>query len=352
MTREMLRKRFLGDSGWADAKIHALPPDASFRRYFRLDKRGCSVMLMDAPPEQENTAAFARITEHLQRLGIRTPTLYRTDYGNGFVLLEDLGNNTFTRLVAAGVDETGLYDRAIDLLTALYHHPHATDLDTGKYDWNAFFREAQLFTDWYLPALFNARIGDSMKCAYAEAWRTVFDDLPTLKPTLTLRDYHVDNLMLVNNHCAVLDYQDALIGSPAYDVVSLLEDARRNISPALVTRSLKRYLAGWQAPDAQIFKHHYDVWGAQRHCKVAGVFMRLWLRDDKPVYLHHLPRVIGLLAAKLCQPSLRPVAEWARASRITLEHQQPEGSRQEILRKINFTGLSARDPRPQQFERR
>ena len=339
MTRQTFRNRFLKDSGWSCARAHALPPDASFRQYFRLEQSGHSMMLMDAPPEYENAATFVRITEHLQRLGIRAPAIHRTDYENGFVLLEDLGDDTFTRLVAAGSDETGLYDQAIDLLTTIHNHPHATDLNAGKYDWTAFIREAELFTDWYLPALFNAPVGDSVKSGYVEAWRAVFDDLPTLKPTLTLRDYHVDNLMLVNNRCAVLDYQDALIGSPAYDVVSLLEDARRDINPGLVIRSLERYLKGARSLDAQIFAHHYDVWGAQRHCKVAGIFMRLWLRDDKPVYLHHLSRVVRLLAAKLRQPSLRPIAEWFRSNNMALEYHEPKWSRREICQKINSVGL-------------
>ena len=291
-------------------------------------------MLMDAPPEHENTTAFVRITQHLQRLGIRAPCIHRVDYDNGFVLLEDLGDNTFTRLIKAGAEETGLYDRAIDLLTELRNHPQAIDLNVGKYDRDIFIGEARLFTDWYLPALPDAPVGDSMQSAYVEAWRSVFDDLPALEATLTLRDYHVDNLMLVDNRCAVLDYQDALIGPPAYDVVSLLEDARRDIDPDLASRSLERYLADMKIADRPAFMHHYDVWGAQRHCKVAGIFMRLWLRDNKPVYLRHLSRVITLLAAKLRQPSLRPVAQWFTAANIALERHAPQWSRQEIGRKI------------------
>jgi len=310
MPRQTLRNRFLKDNGWAQASIHALPPDASFRQYFRLRRSGQSIMLMDAPPEHENAAAFVGITRHLQRLGIRVPTIHRADYEHGFILLEDLGEDTFTRLLAAGADETGLYDQAIDLLTTLRNHPHTTDLDIGEYDWTAFIREAELFTDWYLPAHSGEPVSDCVKSAYVEAWRTVFDHLPALEPTLNLRDYHVDNLMMVNQHCAVLDYQDALIGSPAYDVVSLLEDARRDLNPDRVAHSLERYLAGPQAPDARIFAHHYAVWGAQRHCKVAGIFMRLWKRDNKPVYRHHLPRVLKLLTAKLRQPPLQPVARW------------------------------------------
>ncbi len=339
MTRQTLRNRFLENCGWARAKVHALPPDASFRQYFRLERSGHSMMLMDAPPEHENAAAFVRITKHLQHLGIRAPTIHRADYEHGFALLEDLGEDTFTRLLAAGVDETGLYDQAIDLLTVLHNHPRATGLDTGTYDWTAFIREAGLFTDWYLPALFSAPVGNTVKSDYAAAWRAVFDDLPELEPTLVLRDYHVDNLIRVNNRCAVLDYQDALIGSPAYDVVSLLEDARRDLGPALVTRSLERYLTGRRTPDRQIFMRHYDVWGTQRHCKVAGIFMRLWLRDDKPVYLRHLSRVIRLLAAKLRQPSLRPIAAWFEASDIALEYREPKRSRQELRQKISPVSL-------------
>ena len=344
MTRETLRNRFLKDNGWQRAKIHALPPDASFRNYFRLEQPDQSMMLMDAPPEYENAATFVRITEHLQRLGIRAPAIHRTDLDNGFVLLEDLGDDTFTRLIDSGSDESGLYDQAIDLLTALHNHPYATSLNIGNYDWAAFIKEAKLFTDWYLPAQFNAPASDSIKSGYIDAWRAVFDDLPTLKPTLTLRDYHVDNLMRVNHRCAVLDYQDALIGSPAYDVVSLLEDARRDIDPRLAARSLERYLKGNGAADEQIFAHHYDVWGAQRHCKVAGIFMRLWLRDDKPVYLKHLSRVTALLAAKLRQPALQPIARWFEANDIDLKYRKLNSSRQEIRQRI--------DPVPPSFPRK
>lgn len=333
--RKYLRNQFLRNNGWQCAEIHALPPDASFRQYFRLSQSGQSTILMDAPPEFENATTFVKITRHLQYLGIRVPDVHQTDLKNGFVLLEDLGDNTFTRLISSGEDETGLYDKAIDVLTTLHNHSHATDLNLDRYDLTAFIKEAKLFTTWYLPTLFKGPASDSLVSGYIDAWSTVFNGLPELKLTLTLRDYHVDNLMLVNNSCVVLDYQDALIGSPAYDVVSLLEDSRRDINSQSAARTLKRYLKNVPRTDVESFRHHYDVWGAQRQCKVAGIFMRLWLRDNKPVYLNHLSRVIRLLATRLHHPAVRPIGEWFRSNDIDLEYRKTDFTRQEIRQKID-----------------
>jgi aminoglycoside/choline kinase family phosphotransferase len=329
--RAQMRKEFVMRAGWAKAEVHPLIPDASFRRYFRLVDTDRSVMLMDAPPEHESIKPFLSITHHLQRIGLRTPEIYCHDTDTGFILLEDLGEKTFTVLLKAGANESELYQRAIQILVELQSSALACDINTGNYDFVRFMDEACLFTQWYLPGVTGRLPAKLCEDGYIAAWKSIYDELPEIQPTLVLRDYHVDNLMMVDDQCAVLDYQDALIGSPAYDVVSLLEDARRDIDGSLATEVLAAYFNALPDLDRKAFEQHYQVWGAQRHCKVAGIFMRLWLRDNKPHYLGHLARVMGLLRKNLEYPALRTLSDWFADNGITLSYRVPAGSREQIL---------------------
>lgn len=308
--------RFMADCGWSGAAVTSLVPDASFRRYHRLDHDGRRAMIMDAPPGKEDLTAFISMTSHLHRLEVRCPTIYRSDLSTGFALIEDLGDLTFTRLLEQGNDETPFYSRAIRLLAALHNHPDARRINLGHYDFDQFIQEALLFTDWYLPAITERRTDRHLREEYIEAWRLVHQGLPPEEETLVLRDYHVDNLMQADDDCAVLDYQDALIGSPAYDVVSLLEDARRDVSRDLSRQMTGLYLSLREGTDADAFLHHCTVWGAQRHAKVAGIFTRLWVRDGKPVYLKHIPRVLDYLERSMANDVLKPVRDWFHALQI------------------------------------
>ncbi len=313
-SRARLREAFLSKHQWRGAHSLPLPADASFRQYFRLlrvDKTGDNTaILMDAPPEHGNIQPFLTITNHLQRLGLRVPQIFFHDADNGFILLEYLGSDTFTALLNTGMKALPLYEKAIHVLTRLQGSQHATNINTATYDFERLIDEACLLTKWYLPTVTGEPIKRQQEADYIAAWRTIYDNLPKINPTLVLRDYHLDNLMLVDGQCALLDYQDALIGSPAYDVVSLLEDARRDIDHDLSRKMLALYLQQCPQINHQAFAHHYIVWGAQRHCKVAGIFIRLWLRDNKPSYRQHLPRVLGLLQKHLHHPHLAPLNEW------------------------------------------
>ncbi|WP_018175646.1 MULTISPECIES: aminoglycoside phosphotransferase family protein [unclassified Thioalkalivibrio] len=292
-----------------------LRADASFRRYFRLCRDDQPVVLMDAPPEREATEPFVEIARLLESLGLRPPRILAHDPATGFVLLEDLGDRTFTRALAEGAAEGPLYDRAIDTLIQLHRAwpaQAAKAPDVPAYDTPRLLDEAALFADWYWPEQHGTPMSASLRNGFLAAWREALEGLPVLPGTLVLRDFHVDNLMLPpgeHGDCAVLDFQDAVIGSPAYDVVSLLEDARREVSPATVERALKRYAAG-TAWDPEIFMQHYRVLGVQRTTKILGIFVRLARRDAKPRYLEHLPRLHRLLAQGLSQPALAPVAGW------------------------------------------
>ena len=316
--REKKRRDFLAARGWGDARVTALEPDASFRRYYRLQSGPRRAILMDAPPPNENAAAFATVTNYFATLGARVPEIYADELVDGLLIIEDLGDNTFSKLIANGADETALYRRAVDALVGIAESfgATATTFDLPHYDFTRAFAEAELLLDWYLPARLRRATAAQARKQFAQLWRAMLADLPPLAPTLVARDYHADNLMLVGDDCALLDYQDALIGSPAYDLVSLLEDARRDIAAPLAENMTRHYLnrrnqtGGKHTIAHDALRLHCLVWGAQRHCKVAGIFTRLWLRDGKDVYLNHLPRVLNLLRRGLNEPVLHPLRDW------------------------------------------
>lgn len=318
-------RAFLARHGWADARATPLPQDASKRRYFRLRDGGRRAILMDAPPP-ETVDSFITVTRHLQHLGARVPAIAAADCARGFLLLEDLGEQTFARQLASGFDEAALYRLAVDALSAIRRHPRATAIDLPAYDSGRALAEANLLPDWYLPARLQRPVSAAARAEFAQIIEALLAGLPPLPPTLVLRDFHIDNLMLCAGACALLDYQDALIGSPAYDVASLLEDARRDLSPQLQRAMFDRYRAQNRELDADALRRHMTVWAAQRHCKVAGIFTRLWLRDGKDGYLRHLPRVLNQLRRRLAEPALAPLRDWLDAQLGAEFGAQPGGA--------------------------
>lgn len=312
--RDRLRQAFLARRGLGHAEVRALAPDASFRRYYRIVDGERSLMLMDAPPTHEAIAPYVAIARHLTALGLKAPLIHDTDAAHGFVLLEDFGDDTYTRLLERGVDEHELYALAIDVLCRLHAHPDAATIELAPYDRARLLDEALLLTDWFYPARFAQRLPEAARDSYAQAWAETLDGLPPIPSTLVLRDFHVDNLMRVavagGTVCGLLDFQDAQLGPGIYDLVSLLEDARRDIDPVLVSGMKQRYLASFSGTDRDSFETWYAVLGAQRHCKVAGIFVRLCVRDGKCTYLRHIPRVLGLLDRQLRHPDLALLRTW------------------------------------------
>ncbi|MBL4789116.1 MAG: phosphotransferase [Kordiimonadaceae bacterium] len=304
---------FVEKCGWADADIFPLPSDASFRRYIRLVRGDDSRMLMDAPPEQEKLGAYLDIQAHLENLGLRVPKLFAEDRAKGFALIEDFGDDTFTELLAAGADEQGLYLQAADVLAHLHAKGSAaTKIDLPPYSEETLLTEVALFTDWFVPALTGDVPTEEQTNAYIDAWKTALLPVSADRSALVLRDYHVDNLMILSGEtgltsCGLLDFQDALVGSPAYDMVSLLEDARRDVDPSVRGAVLERYFALCPVIDPELFEKQMALLGAQRHAKVIGIFVRLSRRDGKHSYLRHLPRLLQLLKKHLDTEALAPV---------------------------------------------
>ncbi len=307
---------FLAAAGWADAERRPLAADASFRRYERLWRDGASRVLMDAPPPRENVRAFHQIARTLIDLGLSAPRTFEVDEAAGLMLLEDFGDRTFTRALAEDVDEAALYRLAIDNLIALHRRWRpGSETTPPAYDDARLVEEALLLPDWFLPALRGAPTPEPLRAAYIEAWRAALVGARAVPDCLVLRDYHVDNLMHLEDRegiaaCGLLDFQDAAIGPVAYDVVSLLEDARRDLGAGVAAEMLARYLDAFPELDRERFMESYAVLGAQRAAKIVGIFTRLSRRDEKDQYLHHIPRVWRYLTAGLEHSALAPVKAW------------------------------------------
>ena len=302
---------FLARHGWGGARIAPLAGDASFRRYFRVHADdGSTAVLMDAPPEKEDSRPFLAIGRQLHDMGFSAPQALATELDIGLVLLEDFGDDRVGPvLVREPGRERAVYETAVDILAALHQLPAGP---VPPYAEPELLREARLFPDWYLPAM-NITEASGYDAAWAPLWSAVRAE----PPVLVLRDYHADNLMLIDRPglrgLGLLDYQDALAGHPAYDLASLLQDIRRTVSPALEAAMIDRYLAARPGVDGAAFRTAYAILAAQRNIKILGVFTRLYVRDGKAGYPAFHPRLWELVTRNLADPALAPVADWFAA---------------------------------------
>lgn len=317
--REEIIQEFLNENGWGKAVREKLFSDASFRRYERLSNGEKSVMLMDAPPEKEDIKPFVNIDQYLRRCGFSAPQIYAVDEKNGFILLEDLGNNSFTNVLSGNSPISGMYNEhdlytaAIDVLVQLHRSTHPEK--TPDYDYSLLMQECRLLTDWYLP---NIGADFDIKQAseeYIEIWKDLLSNINFEEKVPVMRDYHADNLMWLParngvERVGLLDFQDAVIGSPVYDLISLLEDARRDVDEETVKACVTRYLKNRKSLDKKEFMVSYATIAAQRNCKIVGIFARLAIRDNKPKYLNYMPRVWGHLLNDVKHPALANLKKW------------------------------------------
>jgi len=315
--RDTVIETFLSQNGWAGAKRSLLAGDASFRRYDRIVRADENVVLMDAPPPDENVRPFVAMARHLRGLGYSAPEILAVDEDAGLLLLEDLGDNTYTRVLAKGGDEMALYELAIDVLIDLHKRPSAESIPPGlpTYGNGRLLDEAFLAPQWTYPAFTGAPASEDVRRAYGDIWLGLFPHIHSGPKTLVLRDYHVDNLLWLEKRpgikaCGLLDFQDAVAGHPAYDLMSLLEDARRDLGPGVKAKMMERYLSAFPEIDREAFTNVFAILAAQRHAKVIGIFTRLCQRDGKPDYLVHIPRVWALLEAALKNPVLVQMKDW------------------------------------------
>ena len=316
-TREALAAEFLAACGWAEATRAPLAGDASNRRYERLSHPALGpAVLMDAPPEKgEDVRPFVHIAEHLTSLGLSAPRILGRDEAHGFLLLEDLGDGLFARVIPAEPAlEIPLYEAATDVLLALHRAPLPQGLK--PYSPQVMTEMAALAFDWYLAQ--STAPDPAARAEFTAAFLPLLEAGAGEQSVLIQRDYHAENLLWLPGRSGparvgLLDFQDAMTGHPAYDLVSLLQDARRDVPPALEATMITRYIAqsGHNRDD---FDAAYHLLGAQRNLRILGVFARLCTRDGKAHYVDLIPRVWGLLQRDLDHPALASVAPMLRAA--------------------------------------
>jgi aminoglycoside/choline kinase family phosphotransferase len=319
--RDQAIAAFLRTSGWGEARSVALKGDASFRRYFRLCREGPAglgetVVLMDAPPPGEDVRPFSRVADHLAKLRLSAPKILAADTAAGLLLLEDLGDDTYTRVLEAKPEsEAALYELAADTLIALHLRFDPAGSDIQHFDDARAVIEAERFLDWFWPAAVGEACPDTLRTQFRAAWKQILPAWRGVPESLILFDYHVDNLLVVKDRagvaaCGLLDFQDGVIGPVSFDLMSLLQDVRRDVSNELTAVIIGRYLAAFPALDPDAFAASFAVGGAQRNIRILGTFIRLWRRDGKPGYLNWMPRTWAMVEKNLSHPACAPLAAW------------------------------------------
>ena len=341
---------FLDRSGWGAATLTPLAGDASTRRYMRVAVNGHRAMLMDQPPNAEEPScppdatpemrrslgynAIARLAgadcaryiataAYLRGRGLSAPEIFAADVANGLVLIEDLGDDVFAQTLGDGKDERALYGAAVDALAHLQAEPAPDLLPPDKplypYDETALLAEVDLMTEWFMPLALGRSARDEEVAEHRDLWRAVLRRTIAPAAVFVHRDYHAQNLMWLPQRegaarVGMIDFQDAVAGSRSYDLISLIEDARRDVSLDLAEAMVDRYLVALNRHganvDEQCWRAEMAVMAAQRNAKIAGIFARLYRRDGKPRYLDYLPRVWGYLNRDLDHPALSDLKAW------------------------------------------
>jgi N-acetylmuramate 1-kinase len=303
---------FLKNAGFGAALLAPLPSDASARRYTRLLGGPRPALLMEAPPP-ENTRPFITIARHILGLGLSAPEIIAADPEAGLVLLEDFGDATHAALLDAGGPAPALYAEAAETLAAL--HEAAPPPGLPAWDAAAMTRAtAATFMDWWWPAMMGSPPGDDLRAGLDDAIRAMLTPFAGTQGFVH-RDYFPANLMRLEGRAdalrtGLLDFQDAGLGHPAYDLVSLVQDARRDVAPAARDAAIERYFAARPGVARDAFTAAMAACAAQRHLRVAALWVRLARRDNKPHYLVHGPRCWRLLAEALEHPATAPLRLW------------------------------------------
>ena len=337
--------RFLFKAGWNKAFRQFLQGDASSRTYTRLSKTNDRALLMDAPRQPdgppirdgrpysalahlaEDVRPFVAIADALRKQGFSTPKIIDADLDKGLLLLEDLGNHQFGDLINKGTQMAPLYEAATRLLAELARHtpPDLLPVKGGEdyrlpfYNLEACSIELELLLDWFWPAARQQQAPLELRGEFLQLWQEALLPVFDGANNWVLRDFHSPNLIWLEQRdghkkVGLIDFQDAQRGHAAYDLVSLLQDARRDVPVELEAHFLDLYISLRRERetdfDETAFRAAYAIWGAQRNTKILGIFIRLAKRDKKPVYLAHIPRVAAYLTRNLEHPALAGLKKW------------------------------------------
>ncbi len=345
-SREEKITQFLRANGWGDAVRDPMPGDASSRRYVRLEQGGKIAILMDAPISDDNRAcpigasnerrrelgypamarlagsnpaAFVCIASALKRRGFAAPDIFATNLEDGLLLLEDLGDDLYAPVLdKTPALEKELYKKAVSCLAAIYRSSfsnnltaHGASWHVASYDNMALQTEADLFLHWYIPNFDKTPDAKAQK-QWAKIWSAALKNLNAHASGLALRDFHAENIFALGGKVGLIDFQDALFAHPSYDLVSLIEDARRDVDPNMAAPLITQFCQEAGITEGPDFHAAYAVQAAQRNAKILGIFVRLAQRDNKPHYLDFIPRVAAHFRRDLSHPALADLRSWMK----------------------------------------
>jgi N-acetylmuramate 1-kinase len=303
--RERSLNNFLTINGMAKARRTKLAGDASSRRYERLYTADQTLILMDAPPP-DNVKQFIKIARLLRGFGFSAPEIYASDVNQGFLLLEDMGDGLFVRLIENGYEEQYLYKLAVDFLLALTQSQTVDELPEFTDDY--ILEQNKLYLDWYVPEQYGVSASEEVRSEYAAIWLSLLGKIRVGTEVIVLRDFHSENLLLLPEReglqaLGLLDFQDALTGPAAYDLVSLLQDARRDVTPKVASDMIAYYIEK-SGVDGASFRTAIAILGAHRCLRILGIFTRLAKQEGKTGYLKLIPRMLNHLQTNLTNPEL------------------------------------------------
>ncbi len=304
-----------------DGNVFPLAKDMSNRFYYRLMTLDKSFVIMDAP-FPEKPAQFVLIADFLLKQGVRAPEIYAFDEEKGLVLIEDFGDKTFTRLLDAAFEidlkkyhalEKLFYQTATQVLLSVTKTERPMAIE--EYSTQKLLLEVEVFIDWYWPFAKGGTAPSIAKHHYMTLWQELFDSLPATPKSIVHRDFHADNIIIISDPlaiktCGVLDFQDAVWGSVVYDFISLLEDARRDVSPDVVEHCSKLFLNAYPIEMHDALEVTAKVLAVCRHVKVIGVFTRYALRQNNTSKCQHLPRLWRYLEQHFKDPIFAPLSDW------------------------------------------
>ncbi|MDR6631807.1 tRNA threonylcarbamoyl adenosine modification protein YjeE [Phyllobacterium sp. 1468] len=350
LQRSLAIREFLAREGLATAERRYLLGDASARGYETIATgEGRQFILMNSPYNpggpvlrdgktymqiahlSQSVKAFVALDRLLASRGFTVPKIYAQDLNDGFLILENLGSEGV--LDAEGAPILERYEAAVRLLAVLHQHTWPKDINLGagiphhihEFDRDAMMIEVELLADWYVPRISGAALESDQKAEFVAAWDEVFSQLSNSEKSLLLRDVHSPNILWRENETGInrvglIDFQDAMIGPSAYDVASLIFDARVTIAPDMQDQLLGAYIDERRsaAPgfNEVLFGKAFAIMAAQRNAKILGIFVRLDERDGKPSYLKHLPRIRSYLDRVIVHPALAPIKQWCEKAGI------------------------------------
>lgn len=305
---------FLAAHGWEKTVRVALPGDFSARHYVRLSDASRKALLMVMPKPQE-LVPFLLMQDALRAGGMRVPAIYAVDKQHGFAIIEDLGENDFGAIIRKSAQLEHLYSVAVDALL----HLHASPVPKAEYLTHftpqLFLEQVRLFLDAYGAYVLKHSFSPQAIAAFENAWRGALEKACAIPNAVMLRDYHAANIMYLeyetgHKKAAAIDFQDGGIGPISYDIASLLEDARLDVSPVLRAHMLKTYLNASTFADKAAFMSSYHILACQRHMRILGILAKRWVSLDIPATGDFFKRTWGLLMLHHSEPALAPVYQW------------------------------------------